>query len=159
VVGVLAVFAYSGNFKTRSRVQINDNAVNAWLEKAVSVFDADTDAKGAIRLGWKVDQPGEFPRAAKLYRQALKIAHQAGDLEQEADSYAFLGALDCEQRDCGAAITWYEEGRIRDNGRDFPSVKRWFRKAIEIDPAMAWRDRFTLFARLWRYRLFDAFMS
>jgi tetratricopeptide (TPR) repeat protein len=106
-------------------------------------------------------------------------------VEQEADAYSFLGALACQQRDYKAAITWYEEsfqanqkrsamdtaarccvtignlclGRIRDNGRDFPSAKRWFRKAIEVDPAMAWRDRFTLFARLWRYRLFGAFMS
>jgi hypothetical protein len=49
--------------------------------------------------------------------------------------------------------------KITGKGRDFAAATNWFRKALAIDANATWRDRLTLYGRLWRYKLLGVFMK
>jgi TPR repeat protein len=79
----------------------------------------------------------------RWYEKALQVYERRGETGSAAKCYLSLGNL------CLAKVVGQR--------RDFASAKKWFGKALECDDNATWRDRLTLYGRVWRYRLLSVF--
>ena len=174
-----------GNLVTIARSQglTGDKEVSGWFEKALHIFQEKGDVNAILELGKIAEHYSDWKDAEIVYRTAAETANRSGDLEYKAYSYQSLGALAARLCDYEAALSWYREAmqaheergatdcvakacmsmgnlelaRSSSKRPDFRSSKKWFQKAIELGAATSWRERLTIYGRLWRYRFANYF--
>ena len=99
--------------------------------------NSDTPALAYFNQAMDAFDRGNNELSEELCRKAAKLYEQAGRDEVSA-VYRQLGLIAYWRPDCDGA-------------------ERWFRKSLEIEGNLTWRNRLTLYARLWRYRFLSFF--